>query len=105
MFVLLILSITDKRNGPRQIEVNATLIGITAGIVSFSFGGNTGAAINPARDFAPRLFTLMCGYGPSVFITNSYYFWIPIFAPLIGSAMATGTYLVCIKNYWPPELN
>ena len=76
---------------------------MTAGIVSFSFGGNTGAAINPARDFAPRLFTLICGYGPSVLFANNFYFWIPIFAPLIGSAFATYTYSLFINNYWPPQ--
>ena len=40
LLVLVILSVTDKRNGKtRPIEVNAAIIGITVGIVSFSFGG------------------------------------------------------------------
>jgi glycerol uptake facilitator-like aquaporin len=83
LFVLIILSVTDKRNGTtRPIEVNAAIIGISVGIVSFSFGGNTGSAINPARDFSPRLFTLISGYGTSVFTSSNFYFWIPVFAPL-----------------------
>ena len=101
LLILLILSITDKRNGSRPVEANALLIGLTAGIISFSFAGNTGGAINPARDFMPRLFTSLCGYGTNVFTANNFFFWIPIVAPMIGSVLATFTYSFFIKNSWP----
>jgi len=32
-----------------------------------SFGFNCGYAVNPARDFSPRLFTAMAGWGSDVF--------------------------------------
>jgi hypothetical protein len=35
--------------------------------IGIAFGHNCGYAINPARDFAPRLFTLMAGFGTDTF--------------------------------------
>jgi len=40
-------------------------------------------AINPARDFGPRLWVAFVTGGAS-FSANDYYFWIPIVAPLLG---------------------
>lgn len=50
-------------------------------------GWETGYAINLARDFGPRLVTSMIGYGSKVWTTGNYYFWVPIIAPFIGSAL------------------
>jgi glycerol uptake facilitator-like aquaporin len=45
-------------------EIKAGLVVMNIGI---AFGYNCGYAINPARDFAPRLFTLMAGFGNETF--------------------------------------
>ena len=42
-------------------------IGLTVLAIGISFGYNCGYAINPARDLAPRVFTLLAGWGPGVF--------------------------------------
>ena len=38
-------------------------VGLTVLAIGISFGYNCGYAINPARDLAPRLFTLVSGWG------------------------------------------
>ncbi|CAM1501346.1 Fc.00g105080.m01.CDS01 [Cosmosporella sp. VM-42] len=48
------------------------------------FGWETGYAINLARDFGPRLVSYMIGYGPEVWSTGGYYFWIPMVSPFFG---------------------
>ncbi|KAH6950294.1 aquaporin-like protein [Ilyonectria sp. MPI-CAGE-AT-0026] len=48
------------------------------------FGSNTGYAINPARDFGPRLMSYALGYGTEVWTAGDYYFWVPIIAPFLG---------------------
>ncbi|MED7818820.1 MULTISPECIES: MIP/aquaporin family protein [unclassified Francisella] len=61
--------------------------------VGMSLGGTTGYAINPARDFGPRLFHAIMpiqGKGSSQWS----YAWIPILGPVIGSAIATALYLM-----------
>ncbi|AFJ43130.1 MIP/aquaporin family protein [Francisella orientalis] len=61
-------------------------------VIGLSLGGTTGYAINPARDFGPRLFHAIMpiqGKGSSQWS----YAWIPILGPILGSVIATGLYL------------
>jgi glycerol uptake facilitator protein len=62
-------------------------------VIGLSLGGTTGYAINPARDFGPRLmhqFLPIKGKGTS----DWPYSWVPILGPIIGAAMAAGIYLL-----------
>ncbi len=83
LLVGLILAITDARNQPVQSNLNPMIIGFLIVAIGASFGLNTGYAINPARDFGPRLWVALVTGGES-FSVNNYYFWIPIVAPLLG---------------------
>src|SRR5947208_2930348 len=81
LLVGLILAIVDGRNQPVQANLNPLIIGFLIVAIGASFGLNTGYAINPARDFGPRLWITLVGGGAGSF--NSYT-WIPIVAPLAG---------------------
>ncbi|HBE26553.1 MAG TPA: aquaporin, partial [Ktedonobacter sp.] len=48
-------------------------------------------AINPARDFGPRLWVAIVSGGAS-FSADNYYFWIPIVAPLAGGVVGAFIY-------------
>ncbi|KAJ3008065.1 glycerol channel, partial [Thoreauomyces humboldtii] len=53
--------------------------------IGMSIGSNTAYAINPARDFGPRLLTACAGYGSAPFTAYSGYWWIPIISPIAGA--------------------
>jgi glycerol uptake facilitator protein len=86
LLVGLIFAIVDVRNQPVQANLNPLIIGFLIVAIGFSFGANTGYAINPARDFGPRLFMAIPSGGYSL-SANDYYFWIPIVAPLLGGVV------------------
>ncbi|KAK9765208.1 glycerol channel [Basidiobolus ranarum] len=78
-----IFAITDERNNQGKGYV-ALAIGLHLTAIGISLGWMTGYALNPARDFAPRLFTAFFGWGWQVFSTHDYYFWVPVVAPYAG---------------------
>jgi len=103
LFIISILAITDKKTAKLPNKINAILIGLSLVIVGTSFGINCGFAVNPARDFAPRLFTLIAGWGWKVFEANDYFFWIPMTMPMLGAVLAVILYQIFIANHWPED--
>lgn len=66
MLCVIIGIITDKRNKiPRY--AHPMLMGLMQLTICLGFGMNAGNAMNPARDFGPRVFTFVAGYGLEVF--------------------------------------
>ena len=86
LLVGLILVIVDGRNQPVQANLNPLIIGFLIVAIGASFGANTGYAINPARDFGPRLWIAFVS-GFSSFSADNFYFWVPIVAPLAGGVV------------------
>ena len=58
--------------------------------------GETGYAINLARDFGPRLMSYFLGYGHEVWSAGNYYFWVPMVAPFIGCLFGGWLYGMCL---------
>ena len=56
--------------------------------IGLSLGGPTGYAINPARDFGPRLFGTLVG---TQGLWSSGYWWIPLIIPVIGGVLEVGS--------------
>lgn len=61
--------------------------------IGLSLGGTTGYAINPARDFGPRVVHSIVPMKNKC-KSDWEYAWIPIVGPLIGAAMAAITFLI-----------
>jgi glycerol uptake facilitator protein len=60
-------------------------------------------ALNPARDFGPRLFAYLMGWKGQAFPSPGNYWWVPIAGPLIGGVVGGGAYQVLIRPYLPPR--
>jgi glycerol uptake facilitator protein len=90
--VLFICAVTDEFNLPVGSNMGPFVIGMIIMALGISFGANAGYAINPARDFGPRLFAWIAGWGKEAMPGNygnvNDYFWVPIVGPLIGAAIA-----------------
>jgi glycerol uptake facilitator protein len=66
--------------------LNPLIVGFLIVSIGLSLGGTTGYAINPARDFGPRLAHALLpisGKGSS----NWGYAWIPIVGPILGGSL------------------
>jgi glycerol uptake facilitator protein len=85
--VLFICAVTDEFNLPVGSNMGPFVIGMIIMALGISFGANAGYAINPARDFGPRLFAWIAGWGKEAMPGNygnvNDYFWVPIVGPLI----------------------
>ena len=84
LLVLVIFAVSDTRNTSPSSNMAPLIIGLLVVLIGMTFGFNSGYAINPARDFGPRLFTLVGGWGTQVFEAGNHWFWIPIIGPLLG---------------------
>jgi glycerol uptake facilitator protein len=67
----------------------------------------TGFALNPARDFGPKLFAYFAGWGKVAFTgaRDIPYFLVPIFGPLIGASLGAVGYKTLVGRHLPYEIN
>jgi MIP family channel proteins len=96
-----IFGITDSRNSPAPAGLAPVVVGLLVLLIGATFGFNSGYAINPARDFGPRLFTAVAGWGADVFRAGNNWWWIPIVAPPIGGVLGGWTYDAFVGKHFP----
>jgi MIP family channel proteins len=87
-----ILAVTDERNAAPPAWLVGPAVGALVVAIGVAFGFNAGYAINPARDFGPRLFTFLAGWGSGVFTAGHHWWWVPVLAPCIGAVAGAITY-------------
>ena len=94
LFGVLSIPSTSNLTGPDWATgFGPMLVGLLVFAIGLSLGGPTGYAINPARDFGPRLahaILPVAGKGHS----DWGYAWIPIVGPLIGGVLGSLLYQV-----------
>jgi len=91
ILMLLVSNVTDSKSSNIPPALVPLFIGSTISAIGISFGANCGFAINPARDFGPRLFSAIF-YGRQVFSAFNFFFWIPIVGPIGGAVCAAFLY-------------
>ncbi|PSL01992.1 MIP/aquaporin family protein [Cecembia rubra] len=86
--------IQDGNNTPIGLgSLGALPVAFLVWVIGLGMGGTTGYAINPARDFGPRLMHQILpikGKGHSDWA----YSWVPVLGPILGASIAAGIYLL-----------
>jgi glycerol uptake facilitator len=95
----LILAITEPSSQPVPTWLQPLLIALVVVAIGVSWGGMHGYAINPARDFGPRLFTLAAGFRNTGFDTTAWL--VPIVGPLLGGLLGALVYDWLIRPHLP----
>uniref|UniRef100_A0A8C6WFS7 Aquaporin 10b n=1 Tax=Neogobius melanostomus TaxID=47308 RepID=A0A8C6WFS7_9GOBI len=102
--LLCILALGDSGQGSIPEGVQPVLVGAVVMVIGVSMGSNSGYALNPARDFGPRLFTYIAGWGVDVFTAGGGWWWVPLVAPCVGALLGTLVYELMIEVHHDPGL-
>jgi glycerol uptake facilitator protein len=103
LLLLMIFAITDERNTPPGSNMTPLMVGLVVVAIGMAFGGMHGYAINPARDFGPRLFTVVAGFKNNGLTDGSGVFWVPIVGPLLGGVIGAAAYDLVIRRILPAQ--
>jgi glycerol uptake facilitator protein len=103
ILVFLIFAITDARNSAPLANLAPLIVGLLIVAIGMAWGTNAGYAINPARDFGPRLATFITGYqGAWRDQYGNLFFWVPIIGPIVGGLIGGALYKFGLQRYLPP---
>ncbi|AIN16652.1 MULTISPECIES: MIP/aquaporin family protein [Yersinia] len=106
ILMCLILALTDDGNGIPRGPLAPLLIGILIAVIGGSMGPLTGFALNPARDFGPKLFAYFAGWGEIAFTggRDIPYFLVPILGPIVGALVGAFGYRALIGRHLPCDV-
>ena len=102
ILVFVIFTLTDRHNttvgsGNNKVVV-PILIGLTLAFLITMYGSLTQGGYNPARDFGPRLFAAMAGWGQIAIPGPRDGFWIYIVGPLVGGPIGGALHDLGVAN-------
>jgi glycerol uptake facilitator protein len=103
LLLLLIAAFTDENNLAPPAWIGPLLVGLVVVVIGMSFGSLHGYAINPARDFGPRLLTVLAGFRNNGLTDGTNQFLVPIVAPIIGGIVGMGAYDLLIRRWLVPQ--
>jgi glycerol uptake facilitator protein len=100
VLVFVIFNFTNAEIGEAKTPIGLGSLGalpvaFLVWAIGLSLGGTTGYAINPARDFGPRIAHAFLPLKQKC--SNWQYAWVPIIGPFIGGGIAAVLYLL-LKN-------
>ncbi|OYD06698.1 MIP/aquaporin family protein [Paludifilum halophilum] len=101
LLLIVILAVVDERNPPLPAlnHLGPLVIGLTVAMIGGSFGTLTGFALNPARDFGPKLFAWLAGWDAMALPGPGGYAWVPIVGPILGGLFGALVYDGLIRRY------
>jgi len=100
-----IFAVTEERNqlAPKG-NTGPLIIGLLVATIGASAGYLEAWALNPARDFGPRLLAWLLGWGAQAFPSPGNYWWIPIVGPLLGGVIGAGVHHYLVRPFLPSRL-
>jgi glycerol uptake facilitator protein len=102
ILLFLVVAITDVRNTSPLANLAPVVVGFLIVAIGMAWGTDAGYAINPARDFGPRLASFFTGYGSAFHDQyGNLYFWIPIVGPIVGGIIGAGLYELLVGRFLP----
>ncbi|MFF2143300.1 MIP/aquaporin family protein [Kitasatospora sp. NPDC058190] len=104
VLVFLVLAVGDVLNTPPEANLGPLVVGLIVVGIGMAWGTNAGYAINPARDFGPRLASYLTGYSHAWRDQYGHlYFWVPIVGPLIGCLVGGVAYRYLVTPHLGAE--
>jgi glycerol uptake facilitator protein len=104
ILVFVVFALITAANNPPLANMAPVAIGLLVVGIGMAWGANAGYAINPARDFGPRLASLITGYETAMFDQNGViYFWLPIIAPILGGLIGGAGFKFLMEPYLTTE--
>jgi glycerol uptake facilitator protein len=104
ILVFVVFALITAANNPPLSNMAPVVIGLLVVGIGMAWGANAGYAINPARDFGPRLASLVTGYETAMFDQNGViYFWLPIVAPILGGLIGGAGFKFLMEPYLTTE--
>ncbi len=104
ILVFVVFALTDARNQSPLANLAPFVIGLLVVGLGMAWGTDAGYAINPARDFGPRLASFVTGYGTAFRDQyGNFFFWVPIVGPILGGLVGGGLYRAVVSRYLPTE--
>lgn len=104
ILVFVVLALTTATNNPPLANLGPVVVGLLVVAIGMAWGTNAGYAINPARDFGPRLASLFTGYETAWQDQNGQlYFWVPIVAPILGGLVGGLLFKLLIDRHLAVE--
>ena len=101
LLALVVFAVTDERNsaGPTG-RLAPVFIGLTVAALISVIAPLTQACFNPARDFGPRLFACIAGWGTAAIPgpNGVGFLTVYIIAPIVGAVLGAGLYEVIIRK-------
>jgi glycerol uptake facilitator protein len=97
LLLFFIMALGDENNVQVPGWLGPLLVGLVVVAIGMSFGALHGYAINPARDFGPRLFTVLAGFRNNGLTDGTGVWWVPIVGPILGGIVGTAAYEYTIR--------
>lgn len=102
ILALVIFAVTDEANrGRPSPQMAPVFIGLTVAALISLFAPLTQACFNPARDFGPRVFAALAGWGRVAWPGPADLGWLTVYiiAPCVGAVLGAGLYEKLLRPF------